>query len=65
MVKFKKEITITVEGESDRDYTEEEIFSKLKIEFIGWWKNNPNWPYGTPCKQLRKLEVKKIELKLN
>lgn len=63
MKKFKKEITIILEGESEREYTDEEIFSSLKISFLGWWENNPSWPYGKPCKELIGIEVNKISLK--
>lgn len=63
MNKFKKEITIIIEGESVEDLTSESLFEKLQIKFVDWWENNPSWPYGKPCKEVIRTEVTKISLK--
>ena len=62
MGEFKREITIVVEGESSKELSDEELFNKLNITVKDWWQN-PNWPYGKPCKQLLGMEVEKISLK--
>ena len=62
MDKFRKEITIIIEGESSKELSNEELFSKLTITIKHWWQN-PNWPYGKPCEQLRDIEVESISLK--
>ena len=64
MHKFKKEITIIVEGESFSELiSEQEIFNNLSIFHKKWWINNDSWPYGEPCEEMKRLEVKSITLK--
>ena len=62
MDRFKREITIILEGESSKELSDEELFKTLTITVKNWWQN-PNWPYGKPCKQLLGLEIDKISLK--
>ena len=63
MNKFKREITIVIEGEtSEESLSNEELFKKLSINPICWWVNS-NWPYGKPCKEMIGTEITKIELK--
>lgn len=62
-MRFKKEITFTVEGEIfDESTTPEEILKSLRFNYFHWWENNPNWPYGTPSVPIQKGRVDKISL---
>lgn len=62
-MRFKKEITIVVEGEIfDESTTPEEVLKSLKIQYSHWWENNPNWPYGTPSVPIQKGRIDKISL---
>lgn len=64
MEKFKKEIKIILEGEYLKEEPSlKEIIENLKIEAKHWWENNPSWPYGEPCDQVKKYKVNKINIK--
>lgn len=63
MAKFKKEITITIEGELfDNSLSPIEIFKSLKFSWKHWWENNPSWVYGRPCNQIQAGRINKIFL---
>jgi hypothetical protein len=63
MAKFKKEITITIEGELFDDSLDHiEIFKSLKFSWKHWWENNPTWIYGTPINQMQAGRIDKIYL---
>lgn len=63
MNKFKREITIIIEGETLESLSDKELFKKLKIDFVYWWQNH-NWPYGKPCKELIGTEITEVKLKV-
>jgi hypothetical protein len=66
MHKFKKEITIVIEGETTKeDLNEEELFKNLRINYVNWWESHPSWPYGKPCKEMRGVEIISINIKPN
>jgi hypothetical protein len=62
MNKFEREITIVIKGETSESLSDEELFRKLKIDSVHWWQN-PNWPYGRPCKELLGTEILEVKLK--
>ena len=60
-MKFKKEITIVIEGElDDASMTPEDIFKSLRFSYLHWWERNPNWMYGQPVTSARRGKVEKI-----
>lgn len=64
MEKFKKEITILIEGEhSKEEPTLNELMNILNIRTKHWWEDNPSWPYGEPSDKAKKHKINKIEIK--
>jgi hypothetical protein len=60
-MKFRKELTIIIEGElDDESLSPEEILKSLKFSWKHWWENNPNWPYGTPSEIVQGGRIEKI-----
>jgi hypothetical protein len=62
-MKFKKEISIIIEGEIFEDSIDPiDIFKDLKISWKHWWEYNTQWIYGKPSKELQKGRIDKIYL---
>lgn len=62
-MKFKKQITIVIEGEVfDENLNEVEVFKSLKISWKHWWEDNSNWIYGEPTESLQGGRIDKIFL---
>lgn len=62
-MKFKKEITIIIEGEVfDESINPIEIFKNLKFSWRHWWENNNNWTYGKPSLPIQKGIINKITI---
>jgi len=60
-MKFKKEITITIEGEIfDKQISPEDLFKNLKFSWKHWWQSDPNWIYGTPTEKSQKGRIDKV-----
>jgi hypothetical protein len=63
MAKFRKEITIAIEGELFDDSLDHvEIFKSLKFSWKHWWEKNPNWIYGKPTNHTQIGRIDKIFL---
>lgn len=64
MEKFKKEITILIEGEHSKgEPTLTELMNILNIKPKHWWEKNPSWPYGEPCDEVKRHKINKVEIK--
>ena len=60
-MRFRKEMTIVVEGEIyDDALTPEEVLKSLKFSWRHWWEGNVNWPYGTPSNPIQGGIINKI-----
>lgn len=62
-MKFKKEITIVIEGEIFDDSLDPiEIFKSLRFSWKHWWQDNGKWIYGTPSPNMQGGIINKIFL---
>ena len=60
-MKFKKEMTIVVEGEIyDDSLTPEEVLKSLKWSYLHWWERNSTWTYGKPSPDIQGGRVDRI-----
>lgn len=62
-MKFKKEITIVVEGEIyDKEISIFDLIHSIKWSYKHWWEGNPNWPYGKPSSPIQAGRIDKISM---
>lgn len=61
-MRFRKEVTIVIEGEAFDSISPIEIFKSLRFSWRHWWENNPNWVYGTPSDKMQSGRVDRIFL---
>lgn len=62
-MKFKKEITIVVEGEIyDKEVSILDLIHSIKWSYKHWWQGNSNWPYGMPSKTMQAGRIDRISV---
>lgn len=60
-MKFRKDITITIEGDIyDDTLSPEEIVKSLKWSWKHWWEENSKWIYGRPTEAIQGGRIEKI-----
>ena len=63
-MKFKKEITLVIEGEIyDPSLSPDDLIQSIRWSWIHWWENNPKWPYGKPSEANQAAFLSKVYFK--
>jgi hypothetical protein len=62
-MKFKKEITLVIEGEIfDEKLSPLDVFKSAKLFWKHWWECDPKWTYGAPSDMIKGGQIHKISL---